>query len=164
MPRSPPGVPRIVYVSTLNVFGNTRGELKDETYRRDLGEGFLSYYDETKFRAHEAAEKRIAAGAPDRDRHARAGVRPHDHSLASAQLEQAYNGKLRSMALTDLAWPGCTSTIWPTASSPRSTSGRAGEAYALAGDSARLGESIAIAARLGGRRPPRLTMPTCLCG
>ena len=30
------GVPRIVYVSTVNVFGNTNGELVDETYRRDL--------------------------------------------------------------------------------------------------------------------------------
>ena len=32
--------------------------------RRDLGEGFLSYYDETKFLAHRAVEERIAAGDP----------------------------------------------------------------------------------------------------
>src|SRR5690242_8300325 len=30
------GVPRIVYVSTVNAFGNTRGNVVDETYRRDL--------------------------------------------------------------------------------------------------------------------------------
>ena len=42
--------PRIVYVSTVNVFGNTHGRIVDETYRRDLGEGFLSWYDETKYR------------------------------------------------------------------------------------------------------------------
>jgi len=58
------GVPRIVYVSTANVFGNTHGKLPDESYQRVLSEGFLSYYDETKYRAHEAATKRIAAGAP----------------------------------------------------------------------------------------------------
>src|SRR5258707_5010512 len=58
------GTPRIVYVSTGNVYGNTHGRTVDETYHRDLGEGFLSWYDETKFRAHELAERRIASGAP----------------------------------------------------------------------------------------------------
>ena len=51
-------------VSTLNVAGNTHGRIVDERYRRDLGEGFLSYYDETKFLAHRAAQERMAAGAP----------------------------------------------------------------------------------------------------
>ena len=35
-------VRRIVYVSTVNVFGNTHGAVVDETYRRDLAAGFLS--------------------------------------------------------------------------------------------------------------------------
>ena len=34
--------PRIVYVSTVNVFGDTGGVIVDEAYRRDLGRGFLS--------------------------------------------------------------------------------------------------------------------------
>ena len=38
---------------------NTNGELVDESYQRDLKTGFLSWYDETKFRAHEAAEECI---------------------------------------------------------------------------------------------------------
>jgi dihydroflavonol-4-reductase len=50
------GVGRLVYVSTVNVFGNTRGTVVEESYRRDPTGGFLSWYDETKFRAHEAAE------------------------------------------------------------------------------------------------------------
>src|SRR4030095_7318079 len=58
------GTKRIVYVSTLKAFGNTRGKVFAETYRRDLSEGFLSWYDETKYGAHEVAEQRIAAGAP----------------------------------------------------------------------------------------------------
>ena len=44
-----PASARIVYVSTVNVFGNTGGRVVDETYRRDESEGFLSYYDETKY-------------------------------------------------------------------------------------------------------------------
>ena len=69
------GVPRIVYISTVNVFGNTHGRIVDETYHRDLTEGFVSYYDETKYLAHVAAEARIEAGAPDRHRPARDGLR-----------------------------------------------------------------------------------------
>jgi nucleoside-diphosphate-sugar epimerase len=49
------GTPRILYLSTVNVFGNTHGRIVDESYRRDLGEGFVSWYDETKYGAHEVA-------------------------------------------------------------------------------------------------------------
>jgi nucleoside-diphosphate-sugar epimerase len=41
------GLDRLVAVSTINVAGNTRGRIVDERYRRDLTEGFLSFYDET---------------------------------------------------------------------------------------------------------------------
>src|SRR5215211_1071490 len=47
------GVGRIVYVSTVNVFGNTRGRVVDEDYERDEADGFLSCYDETKYRSHQ---------------------------------------------------------------------------------------------------------------
>ena len=50
--RSTPGVDRIVYVSTINIFGNTNGQTVDETYRRNEADGFVSTYDETKYRAH----------------------------------------------------------------------------------------------------------------
>ena len=36
------GAPRIVCLSTVNVFGNTHGRVVDESYRRDLAEGFVS--------------------------------------------------------------------------------------------------------------------------
>ena len=57
-------IPRIVAISTVNVFGNTHGRVVDETYHRDLRDGFLSYYDETKYLAHVATEARAEAGAP----------------------------------------------------------------------------------------------------
>ena len=40
------GVPKTVYVSTIAAFGNTRGEVVDETYEHDGR--YTSYYDETK--------------------------------------------------------------------------------------------------------------------
>ncbi len=69
------GVPCIVYVSTVNVFGNTHGTVVDESYRRDLADGFLSWYDETKFRAHEVAEAADRGRRTDPDRHAEPGLR-----------------------------------------------------------------------------------------
>src|SRR4029450_12346509 len=51
------GVDRIVYVSTINVFGNTHGQTVDESYRRDEADGFVSTYDETKYRGHLIAEQ-----------------------------------------------------------------------------------------------------------
>ncbi len=57
-------VRRIVYVSTGNVYGNTRGEVVDEGYVRPQPPEFLSYYDQTKYEAHQVALDRIAKGAP----------------------------------------------------------------------------------------------------
>src|SRR5918999_626864 len=52
------GANRIVYVSTVNVFGNTKGKVVDESYERPE-DGFLSCYDETKYRAHQVAVDRM---------------------------------------------------------------------------------------------------------
>src|SRR5687768_13112468 len=77
------GVKRIVHVSTANVFGNTRGQIVDETFRRDEKRGFASWYDETKYRAHQAAEARIAEGAPIVIVMPTQVYGPNDHSEAS---------------------------------------------------------------------------------
>lgn len=156
------GVSRTVYVSTNNVFGDTHGELVDESFKRDLTTGFLSYYDETKWRAHEDAQKRIEAGAPIVIVQPGQTYGPHDHSIASSQLELAHAGRLRYVAFpsSGLAWvhvdhlaDGIVAAL---------DRGRLGEAYSLAGDCRRMGEAVEIAARVGGRNPPRLTVPTAL--
>lgn len=155
-------VPRIVYVSTVNVLGNTRGAVKDETYRRNLADGWLSYYDETKFRAHEAAEERIARGAPIVIVQPSQVYGPHDHTLTSAQLSQAHAGQLRfvAMASSGVAWVHVDDLAEGIVAAL--DRGRTGEAYLLAGDCRRLGESVAVAARIGGHRPPRISLPTVL--
>ncbi|MEX2547453.1 MAG: NAD-dependent epimerase/dehydratase family protein [Chloroflexota bacterium] len=156
------GTKRIVYVSTNNVFGDTRGKLVDETYRRDVKTGFISWYDETKYRAHEAAEARISQGAPIIIVQPGQTYGPNDHSEASEQLELAFKGKLRYIAFpsTGMAWVHVDDLA--DAIVAALDRGRLGEAYSLGGDPHRLGASVAIAARLGGRRPPRFTVPTRL--
>ena len=156
------GVPRIVYTSTVNVFGNTNGAVVDETYRRDLARGFLSVYDETKFRADEAAEARIAQGAPIVIVMPSQVYGPHDHSLASEQLHRAFHGTLRYRAFSSLGagWVHVHDLAdGILASLDR---GVVGERYCLAGPNHRMGESIAIAARVGGRRAPPVELPTAL--
>src|SRR4029079_14799585 len=93
------GTPRIVYVSTGNVYGNTHGATVDETYRRNLDEGFLSWYDETKYGAHEVAEQRIAGGAPIVIVLPSQVYRPGDRSTVGEQIRRAAEGRLSYRAL-----------------------------------------------------------------
>jgi dihydroflavonol-4-reductase len=155
-------VPRTVYVSTVNAFGNTRGQVVDETYRRDLAAGFLSWYDETKYRAHEVAEERIRGGAPI------VIVMPSqvygrgDHSGFGEQMRLAFEGRMRYRALDgvgvglvhvdDLA-DGIIAAL---------DRGRVGELYVLSGPRTTLGEAVTLAAGVAGRRPPRLRLPMVL--
>ena len=46
------GVSRAVYVSTVAVFGDTKGEVADEIWSRPEGQAFTSVYEQTKVEAH----------------------------------------------------------------------------------------------------------------
>jgi dihydroflavonol-4-reductase len=154
------GTPRFVYVSTVNVYGNTRGRLVDETYRRDLGDGFLSWYDETKYGAHEVAQQRIASGAPVVIVMPSQVYGPGDQSGFGEQVGRANAGKLRYRVLGDLGVCLVHSDDLATGVVAALDRGRVGEGYNLAGPRTTLTEAIALAARLGGHRPPVLRMPT----
>jgi len=147
-------LPRLVYVSTVNVFGNTRGRVVDETYRRDLREGFLSWYDETKYGAHEVAEQRIARGAAVIIVQPSQVYGPGDHSGYGDQLRLAYEGKLRYRALAGQAL--CLVHVDDLAVGIVAAldRGAIGESYVLAGPPITYDEAIALAARLGGRKVP----------
>lgn len=154
------GIPRIVDISTVNVFGDTKGRIVDETFRRDLADGFVSYYDETKYLAHLRAEARIGAGAPIVIIQPGIVYGTGDHSGIGAQLKTAHDGTARYIAFGNL---GISPThvddlaIGIVAAMDR---GRIGEAYVMAGDNMRLREAMGVAARAAGRRLPRLSIPT----
>jgi nucleoside-diphosphate-sugar epimerase len=152
-------VPRLVYLSTNGVFGDTHGEVVDETFRRDVSQGFVSWYDETKFRAHEEAEKRIARGAPIVIVQPGQTYGPNDHSLASAQLQLAHDGKLRYLAFPDagVAWAHVHDLADGILAALHR--GRVGESYSMGGECLRIDAAVAIAARVGGRRPPAMRVP-----
>jgi dihydroflavonol-4-reductase len=153
------GTPRIVYVSTVNVFGDTHGRIVDETYRRDIGEGFLSWYDETKYRAHEVAEQRIAAGAPIVIVQPSQVYGPGDRSGFGEQLRLAHDGRLRYRAVDDVRLGAVHSHDLAAGIVAALDRGRIGESYVLSGPPTTLREAIEISARLGGHRSPRLRIP-----
>src|SRR5712691_9079431 len=50
---------RVVYISTVGAFGNTKGQVVDESYQHP-GTGYTSYYEETTVEAHRLANRPIA--------------------------------------------------------------------------------------------------------
>jgi nucleoside-diphosphate-sugar epimerase len=156
------GIPRILYLSTVNVFGNTHGEVVDETFRRDPNEGFLTWYDETKYRAHLVAEEHIADGAPVVIAMPGQVYGPGDHSAVGQQLDGAFHGRLSYLALTDVGL--CFVHVDDIAAGLLAglDGGRIGQSYVLDGGPVRLIDGLRIAARLGGRRLPSLSLPTRL--
>jgi dihydroflavonol-4-reductase len=156
------GTPRIVYVSTVNAFGNTHGKVVDETFQRDLSEGFTSWYDETKYGAHEVALQRIRAGAPIVIVQPGQVYGPGDHSGFGGQLRLAAAGKLRYSAVDDVAV--CLVHVDDLAAGIVAAldRGEAGQSYVLVGPRATLREAIALAASVKGRKAPKLRLPTGL--
>lgn len=156
------GTKRIVYVSTVNAFGNTHGKVVDETYRRDLAEGFLSWYDETKYGAHEVAEQRIASGAPIVIVLPSQVYGPGDHSAFGDQLAQAYAGKLPYRALDDVGVGLVHVDDLAAGIVAALDRGETGRSYVLSGPTTTLADAVVLAASIGGRKPPRLRLPTGL--
>ena len=154
-------VRRIVYVSTVNAFGDTRGQVVDETYERP-GADFVSAYDETKYLAHRAALDRIAAGAPILIAQPGAVYGPGDTSQLGAQIREAQAGTLRYVSFPTLGVNAVHVDDVVTGLLLVHDQGCVGESYVLGGELTSMRELIAKAAEAAGRRPPRLTMPTAL--
>jgi nucleoside-diphosphate-sugar epimerase len=153
------GVDKIVYVSTINVFGNTNGQTVDESYRRDEADGFLSTYDETKYRAHLLAEQRAAEGAPIVIVQPGSVYGPGDHALVGQMIEQASAGKMPAKAFPATGLVMCHVDDVADGIMLAYDKGKPGESYVLGGEITTHGELIDKAAAIGGQKPPRMTVP-----
>jgi dihydroflavonol-4-reductase len=156
------GVPRTVYVSTVNVFGNTKGEVVDEGYRRSEADGFLSCYDETKYRAHLVAEDRIAKGRQIVIVQPGGVYGPDDHSEIGNMIDQARTGKLKMKMFPEAGFMLIHVEDVADGILLAHDKGEIGEAYVLAGERARMGELVDRVCELSDRKPPRATMPGAL--
>jgi nucleoside-diphosphate-sugar epimerase len=151
-------VSRIVHVSAVAVFGNTRGKVVDETYERH-DRDFLSYYDATKYMAHRVAVARAAAGAPLVIVQPGAVYGPGDHSELGNQIDHAARGKYRLRAFSELGFT--MSYIDDVADGVvlAETKGRPGESYVLGGEVTRLGVVLDTVADLTGHKRARWSVP-----
>jgi nucleoside-diphosphate-sugar epimerase len=154
-------VSRIVYVSTVNCFGNTRGKVVDEQYERP-GEDFVSYYDETKFRAHQVALDRIEQGAPIVIVQPGGVYGPDDHSELGNVIDQTRTGKLKLKMFPDAGFMLAHVEDIARGIVLAHDKGQIGQSYVLAGEQATLGELVDKVASISGRKPPRATMPVAL--
>jgi dihydroflavonol-4-reductase len=153
------GAGRIVCVSTVNGFGDTKGAVVDETYVRPPG-SFVSAYDETKWEAHEAARRRAEAGAPVVVAMPGLVYGPGDTSQMGEQVRRAMAGTLPYLSFPALGVNAVYVEDVVRGILLVLDRGRVGEDYVLGGEITRARELVAAAAQAAGRRPPRLTMPT----
>lgn len=156
------GTLRIIHVSTANVYGNTHSRLVDETFRRPQPPRFLSYYDETKYLAHLAAEERIATSAPISIVLPTQVYGPHDPSQLGSTLAQALAGTLAAITFPDLGVSVVHVEDLAGGILLIHDLGGAGEQYILGGEITNGREMVQRAAAIGGHPPPSITLPTLL--
>lgn len=154
------GVDRTVYVSTVGVFGNTHGELVDETFRRDESTGFLSCYDETKYRAHLVAEEFIAAGDPVVIAAPGGVYGPKDHSALGMLLEMGRKGRMKWAPFGDAGVTVAHVDDVAAGVVAAYDRGRVGEFYVIAGPAKTNLDVARAVTAVAGKKPPRGNLPT----
>ena len=149
------GIPRIVHVSTVAVFGNTGGRVVDET-QEPIGEP-LAQYDRTKREAH-AIAKRLGATIVQPG-----GVYgPGDSSQLGGMMSRFVAGRLPALTFPALGLNAVHRDDVADGILLALERGRPGEAYVLGGELTTLRDLFATLARVVGRRPPRLVVPDAL--
>ncbi|MDQ2699890.1 MAG: NAD-dependent epimerase/dehydratase family protein, partial [Actinomycetota bacterium] len=153
-------IPRVLYVSTCAAFGNTHGEVATESFKRpDLD--FTSYYEQTKYEAHQVAldliEKRnlpCVIAQP-------AGVYgPEDHSALAGTINQFLDGKLPMVPFPEF---GTGLTFVDDIAAGLALildKGEIGQSYILNADNHTMREILETAGRITGREVPKRSMPT----
>src|SRR2546430_578826 len=154
-------VKRIVYVSTVGVFGNTHGKVVDETYHRN-GDDFLSWYEETKYRSHEVALDRIAKGAPIVIVQPGGVYGPGDHSELGNIIDQTRTGKLKMLMFPQTGFNLVHVDDVADGIVLAHDKGQAGESYVLGGEISTMGDLIRKVAAPSDRTAPQREMPPAL--
>jgi nucleoside-diphosphate-sugar epimerase len=152
------GVQKIVYVSTVGVFGNTHGQVVDETYTHD-GEDFLSWYEETKWKSHQVALDRIAKGAPIVIIQPGGVYGPGDHSEIGNIIDQTRTGKLKMLMFPETGFNLVHVDDVAAGIVLAYDKGVVGESYVLGGQIAKMRDLIEKVAEISGRKAPKRELP-----
>ncbi len=148
------GIPKGVYTSTLAVFGDTKGQVVDESHRHDGP--WLSEYDRTKWVAHyEVTEPMMKQGLPLVIVLPGVTYGPGDPSMMGRTLRQFLRRKLRGVPRESAYCWGHVEDI-AAGHLLAMERGRAGESYIIAGEPRTLVDAIEMAERITGIPAPRL--------
>ena len=155
-------VPKVVYISTVAAFGNTRGEVVDETYVHPADD-YTSYYEETKVQAHRIARRLIdEEGLPCVIVQPGAVYGPNDHSALGSQMEQFLAGRMPMIAFPDLGMNMVHVDDVAAGVLLALDQGQVGQAYVLGGQITTMREIIDTLATVSDRKAPKRAMPTAL--
>ena len=152
--------PKVVYVSTIGAYGNTHGEVVDETYEHP-GKDFTSYYEQTKYEAHRVAQRMIAEEDLPCVIVQPGGVYgPDDHSAIGKTISDFVAGRLPLLPFPDLGMNMVHVDDVADGILLALDKGVPGQAYNLGGQITTMREMIGTVAEVSGRKPPRGAMPT----
>jgi nucleoside-diphosphate-sugar epimerase len=155
-------LPKVVYISTVGAFGNTKGQVVDESYEHP-GTSFTSYYEETKLEAHRLAKRLIAEeGLPCVIVQPGGVYGPQDHSAIGQQMNQFLAGRMPLIAFPDLGFNMVHVDDVAAGVLLALDKGKPGEAYVLGGQITTMRELIQTLARVAGKKAPRRALPTPL--
>jgi nucleoside-diphosphate-sugar epimerase len=155
-------VPRIVYVSTVGIFGNTHKQVVDESYKNPETD-FTSYYEETKLEAHKLVQRMIDEQELSAIIVQPGGVYgPGDTSQVADLLEQFFARKLPLLPFPELGI--CMTHVEDIAYGVLLAlhRGGLGETYVISGPATTMREAIETVAKVSGRKAPKRNLPTVL--
>ncbi len=153
-------VGKLVYVSTVGAFGNTHGEVVDESYEHP-GREFTSYYEETKLEGHRIAKRMMAdEGLPGVIVQPGGVYGPGDTSQVADLLDEFFAGRLFLLPFPDLGI--CLTHVEDIAGGILLAldKGAVGETYVISGPATTIREAIDTVAAASGRKAPKRAMPT----
>ncbi len=154
------GVRRVAYMSTCAIFGNTHGQIVDETYTRSGR--YTSYYEETKVRAHEIALDFARRGLPVSIAQPGVVYGPGDTSGLGGLMRDFVHGRLPLVPFADAGVNFVHVEDAARGIALVLDRGQPGRSYVLGGENARVIDAFAALARLTGRSLPRLVLPYAL--
>ena len=156
------GIPRVLYVSTCAVFGNTHHQVADENFKRaDLD--FTSYYEETKYEAHQIALEMIEnQGLPCVIAQPAGVYGPGDHSAIASTVHQFIDGKLPMIPFPDFGTGLAHVDDIAAGLVLILDKGEIGECYILTEANHSMGDIVGTVAKVAGKKAPKRNMPTGL--
>ncbi len=155
-------VGKVVYISTVAAFGNTHGQVVDESYQHP-GQEFTSYYEQTKYEAHQVAKRLIAEeGLPCVIVQPGGVYGPDDHSAIGKQMNDFLAGRMPMIAFPDLGMNMVHVEDVAAGVLLALDGGKPGESYVLGGQITTMRELIETLAKVADRKAPKRAIPTGL--